>query len=138
MKTALKSLATFSLTAYIFSISTSIINAQIINPVTGEFGSNTEQARSGGLFVEYFLVIWNSLITVGAIAVLLYFLWGAFEWITSAGDSGKLQTARNRMLHAFIGLLLLVSAYTIIGFISQLLFGDNFNILVPTFWTPAT
>lgn len=131
-----KSLATILLMTSLFYTVVSRAQAQLQNPVVGEFGNNVEQARSGGLFVGYFLIIWNALISVGALAVLVYFLWGAFEWITSAGDSAKLQTSRNRMIHAFVGLLLLVSAYTIIGFISQLFFGENFNILVPTFWTP--
>ncbi|MEX0896301.1 MAG: hypothetical protein WDZ94_05235 [Patescibacteria group bacterium] len=109
--------------------------AQLTNPVTGDFGSDTTGAQEGTLFTNYFVMIWNTIITVGALLVLAYFLWGAVEWITSAGDSGKLQSARNRMFHAFIGLLLLVSAYTLIGFISYLFFGDEFNILQPVLRT---
>lgn len=138
MNTLKKLLPPISFLATFFVWSASVVKGQVINPVIGEFGTNVEEAESGGLFVAYFLVIWNAIISIGALAVLVYFLWGAFEWITSAGDSGKLQTARNRMLHAFVGLLLLVSAYTIIGFISELLFGENFNILIPTFWAPGT
>ena len=129
----------YSLSSFIaFLVTVKPAYAQIINPTVGEFGTNVQEAQGGGLFVSYFLVIWNAIISVGAIAVLIYFLWGAFEWITSAGDSAKLQSARNRMLHAFIGLLLLVTSYTLIGYISQLLFGAEFNILVPTFWAPGT
>lgn len=109
--------------------------ADITNPVTGNLGSNSAEAKSGNLFVTYFLQIWNALLVVGALAVLLFFLWGALTWLTSGNDKGKLEEARNRMLNAFIGMFLLVAAYTIIGFISNVLFGANFNILQPTIVT---
>lgn len=103
----------------------------LTNPAIDILGDSPEEASTGVTFMAYFLRIWNTIITVGAILVLVYFLWGAIEWITSGGDSGKLEAARGKMLHAFIGMLLLVSAYTIIGFISYLFFGENFNILQP-------
>lgn len=119
--------------AVLFKTFTQNAAAQIINPSIGEWGE-VDGASGGGLFARYFITMWNSVISVGAIAVLIYFIWGAVEWITSAGDSAKLQGARNKMLHAFIGLFLLVTAYTIIGFVSGLLFGENFNILRPVFF----
>lgn len=119
----------------LFIAATTPAFADITNPATGNLGSNTADAKSGNLFVTYFLQIWNALITVGALAVLLYFLWGAIGWITSGNDKGKIEEARNRMFNAFIGLFLLVAAYTIIGFISNILFGADFNILQPTIVT---
>lgn len=110
-------------------------HAQITNPSIGEWGQ-INGAAGGGLFARYFITMWNAVISIGAILVLAYFIWGAVEWITSAGDSAKLQSSRNRMLHAIIGLFLLVTAYTIIGFLSQLIFGDEFNILRPVFFVP--
>lgn len=112
------------------------INAQIINKAVGPWGSDAAAAKAGTTFVQYFVVIWNSLIAVGALLVLMYFLWGAFEWITAGGDSNKLGSARNRMLQSVIGLFILVTSYTLIGFISNLFFGTNYNILKPTFFIP--
>lgn len=106
----------------------------IKNPPIGSLGNSPAEAKSGNLFVGYFLNLWNVLITVGALAVLLFFLWGAISWITSSGDKGKMEEARNRMFNAVVGMLLLVSAYTIIGFISNALFGQEFNILRPSFF----
>jgi hypothetical protein len=128
-----KTLSALVITLVIFKMAVQDVSAQIINPAVGEWGE-IDGASGGGLFARYFITMWNSVISVGAIAVLIYFIWGAVEWITSAGDSAKLQAARNKMLHAFIGLFLLVTAYTIIGFVSGLLFGENFNILRPVFF----
>lgn len=112
------------------------VHAEINNPVIGTWGDDATVATGGGLFSRYFITIWNAVISVGAIIVLVYFIWGAVEWMTSSGDKAKLESARNRMLHAAIGIFLLVTAYTIIGFISNLLFGEEFNILRPVFILP--
>jgi len=66
-------------------------------------------------------------IVVGALAVLVYFFLGAIGWITSAGDKGSLEKARNRMVNAAVGLLLLVSIIALLNFLGPLLFG--FDIL---------
>lgn len=58
---------------------------------------------------------------LGGIFFIVYFLIGAMEWVTSAGDSGKLSSARNRVLFGIIGLVILVSSYAIIGLIGGIL-----------------
>ena len=112
-------------------------HAQITNPVTGELGSDAEAAASGELFVNYFVDIWNTVISVGGLIVLIMFLWGALEWITAGGDSGKIEKARNRIMQSIIGLLILVSSFVIIGFVSQIFFGDEFSLLNLTFTAPG-
>jgi len=66
-------------------------------------------------------------ITVGALAVLVYFFLGAIRWITAGGDKGSLEKARDQMIQAAVGLLVLVSLIAIIDFIGPILFG--FDIL---------
>jgi len=108
--------------------------AQITNPaISNELGGDVTTAKNGYIFSLYFVRIWNSLSAIGAVLVLGYFIWGAFDWLTSFGEKGKLEAARNKMLHAVIGLIILVSLYTIIGVISELFFGDSFSILRPEF-----
>lgn len=107
------------------------------NPVIGErFGGNPEEAGEGQTFVNYFVIIWQAFITVGAILVLVYFLWGALSWIISGGDSSRVEKARNRITHALMGLIILVSSFVIIEFISGLFFGDEFSILNLKFNSP--
>ncbi|MBP7842966.1 hypothetical protein KA017_03095 [Candidatus Woesebacteria bacterium] len=57
---------------------------------------------------------------IGAIFFIVYFLMAAMEWITSGGDSGKLTTARNKMMQGILGLVILVAAYGIIGLIGSI------------------
>jgi hypothetical protein len=51
----------------------------------------------------------------------------AIEWMTSGGDAGKLTSARNKMLHGVLGLVILVAAYGILGLIGTLVGIDLLN-----------
>lgn len=115
---------------------TLITNAQaaIVNPVIGDLGTS-EGTEDGSKFINYAVYLWKVSINLGALAVIAFFIWGAFEWITAGSDSKKTETARSRMTNAVIGLVILVSAFTILSFISKLFFGDNFDLLkltIPT------
>ena len=101
----------------------------ITNPAIDELGNDPAAAQDGSTFINYFIVIWRGVIAVGALIVVIYFLWGALEWIYSGGDTGKVQKARDKMTQAVIGLILLVGSFVIISFISMVFFGDNFDIL---------
>lgn len=129
-KSFTKLLTSLSLLTSFFVTTVEKVRAEITNPaISEELGTDSLKAASGRTFAEYFSYLWNALITVGGITVLIYFLWGAMEWISAGGDSGKLEKARLRILHSFIGMLILVSSFTIIAFLGQIFFGDNFSIL---------
>jgi hypothetical protein len=112
-----------------FILRTPIVQAQITNPVTGSFGEYSQDTTSGAQFVGYFVNIWAAVTTVGGLAVILFMIWGAFDWITAGGDTGKIGKARDKMTNAVIGLILLVSTFVIIGFVGRLFFGEEFDIL---------
>lgn len=106
-----------------------ITYAQITNPAIGALGDDVEGAGSGALFVSYFVLLWRALIMFGAIAVIVLFVWGALDWILAGGDASKLEKARLKMLHAALGLIILVSSFTLVGFIGWLFFGGDFDLL---------
>lgn len=110
--------------------------AAITNPAVGNLGNDPVKAADGSLFLSQLVRYWNNIISVGALLLLLYFIWGALTWITASGDKTRLETARNRMLQAAIGMLILVSSFVIIGFAGNLLFGDEFQLLNFKFYTP--
>jgi len=112
--------------------------AQITNPAIGDLGQYEGapgDAAVGQSFLDYFLTLWQTIITIGGLAVLLYFLWGAIEWITAGGDKGKIESARNRIVQAIIGMILLASSYVIINAVNILFFGgvEGFDLLNLTF-----
>lgn len=47
----------------------------------------------------------------GGLLLLALLVWGGIEWITSGGDKGKVESARNRITNALIGLTIVAAAY---------------------------
>lgn len=116
------------LTASLFLLLTGNAQAAITNPVIGNLGTS-DGASDGSKFISYAVYLWKVSINLGALAVIVFFIWGAFEWITAGSDSKKTETARSRMTNAIIGLVILVSSFTILSFVSKIFFGDNFDLL---------
>jgi len=75
--------------------------------------------------------------TIGAVIFILYFVLGALTWIGSGGDKGKLESARNQMMHGVLGLVIMVSTYAIIGLIGRIVgidiisLADQLRMLTP-------
>ncbi len=55
----------------------------------------------------------------GGLATLIFFVWGAFDWIVSGGDKEKVAGARKKMTNAIIGFVLLSLSYFIIGLVGE-------------------
>jgi hypothetical protein len=66
----------------------------------------------------------------GGIWFLFQFIIGGFNWITSGGDKAKLQSARDRITNAFIGLVVLVGGWAILALAGHF-FGVDFLINNP-------
>lgn len=69
-------------------------------------------------------------------AFLIAFIWlliGGIKWILSSGDPGKVAAARNQVIHALVGLVVVVLALALIMLVQTILgvsiiTGDNFTI----------
>jgi hypothetical protein len=59
---------------------------------------------------------------VGLIAVFLM-MYAGFMWMTSAGDEGKIETAKKTLTNTIIGLIIILSAFMIVSFIINKLNG---------------
>ena len=53
------------------------------------------------------------IMVIALLILLLYLILGALEWMASAGETSKLQSARNRMMHAVIGIIILSSVLAV-------------------------
>src|SRR3989344_4367984 len=60
------------------------------------------------------------LFTVGGIGGVVYFLWGAVDWIFAGGDKEKVASARKKITHALIGLTILALSFVIIRVIGEI------------------
>lgn len=66
-------------------------------------------------------------LVIGAILVFMFLIWGGLMWITSGGDKGKVETARNRITQAVIGLIVLAAAIAIYLVVANFLGLDVFT-----------
>ncbi len=64
-----------------------------------------------------FTVITNTLIfIIGAVAVIMLII-GGFRYVLSSGNADAVQSAKNTILYAIIGIVVAVLAYAIVNFV---------------------
>lgn len=83
-------------------------------------------------FAVTIATLWQTIILVGGLAFLLFFLQGGLTWITAGGDKGKIEEARGKITQGLIGLAILAASYVIIKFIETAIGLELLNISWPT------
>jgi len=99
-----------------------------INPPAGSkiINPNTSIGQIVSFLVTFIIV-------AAFLAALLYIVIGAFQWITSGGDKAKVESARNHIVAAVIGLILIALSFVIINVVMQALgLGNLSNFRLPT------
>ena len=72
-----------------------------------------------------FSSVLNVVMLIAALLVFGFLIMGGIEWITSGGDKGKAEGARNKLTAAVIGLVIVAASYAILTLILNFLgFGD--------------
>ncbi len=64
---------------------------------------------------------------LGGMVFIVMFLNGAFKWISGGEDASKIQKARDLMVQAVIGLIVMVAGYAIIGLVGSVIGFDMLN-----------
>jgi hypothetical protein len=67
---------------------------------------------------------------VGTIWFLFQLMFAGYQWITAGGEPKHLQEARDRIVHAFIGLVIVIAAWSLLAVVGQF-FGFN-SLINPT------
>lgn len=85
------------------------------------------------------------LFIIAGLAALLYLLLGAISWITSGGNKESVENARNKIMNAVIGLILVFVVLAIVVLLENVLFPDpkcglgvSKSICIPTLIKPST
>ena len=90
-------------------------------------------ATPGNLVSNVILILY----AVGGMAVLLFIVWGAFDWITSGGDKEKVAGARKKITNSLIGLAILSLAAFIVSLFGQVVGIDPTKMgILPTLDQP--
>lgn len=67
--------------------------------------------------------------TVSGLIVAFYFVIGAFELITSQGEKGHIVSARSKIYHALIGLVLLIALFVVMQYLIPTLIGSKEGLI---------
>lgn len=104
--------------------------AQLTNPILPEkIGTSPDGATAVGLLLAQVI---GGLFLVGFITAFIFFITGAFHWITSSGDKGNLENARNKIIQALVGLIVLSSAWAVMTLIGDFLGIELTNLPIPS------
>jgi hypothetical protein len=76
----------------------------------------------------------NILFIIAILIALIYLIWGGIKWIMSGGDKGALQQAREHVIAAIIGLVVVFLAYFIVNFVLGVFgLGTGYSWTLPSF-----
>ena len=73
---------------------------------------------------------------IAVIVALFYLVWGGFKWLTSGGDKGSVQSAREHIVAAIVGLVIIFLAYFILNIILGFFGVGNLTAIVLPSITP--
>lgn len=62
-------------------------------------------------------------ILLASMLLLIYLLWGAFDWLTSGGDKAKIEKAQGKMTQAVIGIIVVIASLTLWDIITRYILG---------------
>lgn len=106
--------------------------AQIKNPVLpGILGQGPKEQgpKAVGLLIGNLV----GLLFIGGFILTLFFLiTGAISWVTSGGDKNNLENARNRIVHAIMGMIILAAVWAIFTLVGQFIGLDVKKLPIPT------
>jgi len=74
---------------------------------------------------QFFISI---LFVIGIVVAIAFFIYGGIKWILSGGDKTAVESARNHIVAAVIGLVIIIAAFFILGTVIKLITGNDFNL----------
>lgn len=63
----------------------------------------------------------QALFAIGSIAAVCYLIYGGIKWIISGGDKAGVEAARNHIIAAIVGLIIVVGTFAIISLVYDVL-----------------
>ncbi|OGY27601.1 MAG: hypothetical protein A3F33_02370 [Candidatus Woykebacteria bacterium RIFCSPHIGHO2_12_FULL_43_10] len=123
-----------SYTIFLFAISVTSTYAQKspFGTIGAPFGPTSTYGKPGGLGAFISNAVSAATIIAG-LGFLAYLIYGAFRYLTSAGDEKMATEARKSISNAFIGLVMVVLAVAVTAVVQAIL---GINILNPKFIGP--
>ncbi len=109
--------------------------AELRNPVLPpELGGQGQTVDQGLVNISRIVSALSAmLLIISLVYFFLVLVTGGLGWMTSEGDKAKLESARNKITHGMIGLVIVAAAWAIFAIAGDFVGIDIENILFPTF-----
>ncbi len=88
--------------------------------------------------IPQFLI--SLLFVIGVIVAVVFLIYGGIKWILSGGDKTAVESARNHIIAAIVGLVIVVAAFLILNVVFTIITGSKFdlnNLCIPTLANPT-
>lgn len=108
--------------------------AQLRNPVLppGIGGGTSPNPNSGGAALGQLISnLVGAVFIAGFLLAFMTLLLGGLSWITAGGDKQKLETARDKITNAIVGLIVVGAAYALTSLIARFFGLDLKSLSVP-------
>lgn len=113
-------------------MTTQLLAQGIVNPVLpGALGSGGSSAGPPAIGSIISSLVGGFLI-LSFIASLLYMLLGGFDWLSSGGDKTKLQSARDKITNALVGLIIVGTSWAVMMIVGSFMGIEFPNLPIPT------
>ena len=105
-----------------------------IDPCEGSTGIAASACKfNAGDFGNIIGTIIQAVFVVAVVVALGYLIYGAIRWIISQGDKSKVTDARNHIVAAIVGLVIVFLSYFVINIILSIFFNQSLSDLrLPT------
>ena len=90
------------------------VNAIQLNNHYPTFGGLNINSSEGQDINQIIAWLYYFIVGISGFSAFFMFVWGGFEWSSSAGDPTKIGEAKNRIKSAAIGVLIVLSAYLVL------------------------
>ena len=101
-----------------YAVSSKDSVCQGIGSVSGDSSSNCSSDSTGGPSVDGAVATAINIFSwIAGITAVIMVIVGGFQYVTSGGDSGKVGSAKNTILYALIGIVIVALAQVIVKFV---------------------
>ncbi len=110
---------------------------QNIVTCTGQFANLCN--LTGNNFGSFLGQVINFAFVAAIVIALGFLIWGGIKWVTSGGEKGGVEEARNHVIAAVVGLIIVFLSYFILNLIVFVFTGTSLsNITLPSIGTKPT
>lgn len=121
----------------LFLIPVKVAFAQGVNPCPTDNSLAAQACKfNANSFGGLIGTLIEAIFVLAVIVALGYLIYGAIRWIMSEGDKSKVSDARNHIIAAVIGLVIVFLSYFIINVILSIFFNTNIGSIQLPHFTP--